>query len=419
MKMRTMQGVMCRRRALSRLALWLFSYTVSFVVLVLLCRALFADSLSALIADATSTWVSVPDSSVDMCRMLGMQEGAMADGMHQFRDLSDYRAVITFIEGPLVWSAYGIGLVSIATIRVCAVASELDDVVCALSKMSAGDGVLYVPDLPDYLGGAQEELERLRERVEGSFRVAKAAESRKNELVAYLAHDIKTPLTSVIGYLALLAEEPDLSSEKRERFASCALDKARRLDGMMDEFFEITRYNLGSIPIERDRVDAVMLAEQVADELFPAACDRGVSIVVHSSTRPLETFIDADKMARALGNILRNAVAFADHGTEVTFDVRSEGDSVAFEIQDTGLEISPIHLDQIFEKFYRIDSSRSSRGGAGLGLAIAREIVAAHGGAIEATSRTGRTTFVVRIPAHLVNGRSAHPRFEDDSNARP
>lgn len=91
--------------------------------------------------------------------------------------------------------------------------------------------------------------------------MAEAAESRKNELVAYLAHDIKTPLTSVIGYLALLAEEPDLPYEKRERFASAALDRARRLDGMMDEFFEITRYNLGSIPVEREQVDVVMLAE--------------------------------------------------------------------------------------------------------------------------------------------------------------
>ena len=141
--------------------------------------------------------------------------------------------------------------------------------------------------------------------------MAEAAESRKNELVAYLAHDIKTPLTSVIGYLALLAEEPDLPYEKRERFASAALDRARRLDGKMDEFFEITRYNLGSIPVEREQVDAVMLAEQVADELLPAASGRGVSIAVHAPDRPADSFIDLYKMARVLGDILKNAVALS------------------------------------------------------------------------------------------------------------
>ena len=229
--------------------------------------------------------------------------------------------------------------------------------------------------------------------------MAEAAESRKNELVAYLAHDIKTPLTSVIGYLALLAEEPDLPFEKRERFASAALDRARRLDGMMDEFFEITRYNLGSIPVEREQVDAVMLAEQVADELLPAASGRGVSIAVHAPDRPVDSFIDPDKMARVLGNILKNAVAFANPSTEVLLNVHIEGESVVFAVEDTGREISPEHLVHIFEKFYRVDGARSTgRGGAGLGLAISKEIVAAHGGDITATSESGHTVFIIRIP---------------------
>lgn len=399
MKMRTMQGVLCRRRAYAGLALSLVAYTLGFIVLISLCRALFADSLSVVIADATSTWVSVPDSQVDLYRMLGMQEGSMVDGLHQFRDLSDYHAVVGFIEGPLVWSAYGVGLVVIAALRIHIVALDLDSVIWALSQASTNNGSLVAPKLPEHLAQAQLELERLGERVESAFHVAEAAESRKNELVAYLAHDIKTPLTSVIGYLALLAEEPDLPFEKRERFASAALDRARRLDGMMDEFFEITRYNLGSIPVEREQVDAVMLAEQVADELLPAASGRGISIAVHAPDRPVESFIDPDKMARVLGNILKNAVAFANPSTEVLLNVHIEGESVVFAVEDAGREISPEHLVHIFEKFYRVDGARSTgRGGAGLGLAISKEIVAAHGGDITATSESGHTVFIIRIP---------------------
>lgn len=399
MKMRTMQGVLCRRRAYAGLVLSLVAYTLAFIALISLCRALFTDSLSAVIADATSTWVSVPDSQADLYRMLGMQEGSMVDGLHQIRDLSDYHAVVGFIEGPLVWSAYGVGLVLISALRIHIVVADLDSVVWTLSQASTCNGALVAPKLPDHLAQAQLELERLGERVENALHVAEAAESRKNELVAYLAHDIKTPLTSVIGYLALLAEEPDLPYEKRERFASAALDRARRLDGMMDEFFEITRYNLGSIPVERERIDAVMLAEQVADELLPAASDRGVSIAVHAADRPVESFIDPDKMARVLGNILKNAVAFANPSTEVLLDVHIEEGSVVFAVEDTGREISPEHLVHIFEKFYRVDGSRSTgRGGAGLGLAISKEIVAAHGGDITAMSESGHTAFIIRIP---------------------
>lgn len=399
-KMKTMQGVRCRRRSLGRFALLLAGYTLVFIVFIASCRVLFADSLSAVIADATSVWVSVPESSADLYRMLGMQEGAMANGMYQFRDLSDYHAVVDFIEGPLVWGAYLLGIIVISAISVRAGAQDVDDVVWALSKASAEDGSLVVPSLPVHLDAAQGELDRLRERINIAFRAASAAETRKNELVAYLAHDIKTPLTSVIGYLALLSEEPDLPAEKRERFAASALDKARRLDGMMDEFFEITRYNLGSIPIERERIDAVMLAEQVADECTPMAIAHGVYVIVRASGSQVEAFIDPDKMARVIGNLLKNAISFADIGTEVAVEVALEGSQAVFKVEDIGREISDVHLKHIFEKFYRADDSRSSgNGGAGLGLAIAREIVSSHGGKIDAKSEGGRTVFTVSVPA--------------------
>ena len=269
----------------------------------------------------------------------------------------------------------------------------------SLCRASANNGTLVAPRLPDHLSQAKLELERLGERVESAFHVVEAAESRKNELVAYLAHDIKTPLTSVFVYLALLAEEPDLPYEKLERFASAALDRARRLDGMMDEFFEITRYNLGSNPVEREQVDAVMLAEQVADELLPAASGRGVSIAVHAPDRPADSFIDLYKMARVLGNILKNAVAFANPSTEVLLNVRVEGESVVFavEIRD-GKSLRNTSSIYSRSSTASMGLARLVTGAPGLALPFQRRSSLRMGGDITAMSESGNTVFIIRIP---------------------
>lgn len=395
--MRTMQGIDTRRRLVRGLLVRLGAFAVAFALAVWGAHALFGDALSAVIADVTSVWVEVPEESVDLYRMLGYQEDSMADGHYRFRDLSDYRAVVSVIEGPVVWSAFAAGLVVISALWCARAAREVDELTWAVSEMGTG----AVPELPAHLGAAHAELERLAERDRARERAAQAAEQRKNELVAYLAHDIKTPLTSIVGYLALLAEEPGLPEDTRARYAGTALAKARSLDAMMDEFFEITRYNLGAMPVERERVDAGLLVRQIADELYPQAQARGVSIEVDAPEGAC-AFIDPDKMARALANIVRNAVAFADRGSAVRCLLEQEGSMTRFVVSDRGKEISPAHLERIFERFFREDGARGARhGGAGLGLAIAREIIGAHGGTVAATSEGGVTTFTVEVPTGL------------------
>jgi len=216
-----------------------------------------------------------------------------------------------------------------------------------------------------------------------------------------------------VGYLTLLAEAPDMPEAQRARYAQVALDRSYRLESMMEEFFEITRYNLGSIPIERERFDAALLCRQVADEFYPAAKARSIDIEVRAD-EPIECFADAEKVSRVLNNLLKNAVAYADKESTVTVRVRCEdasgavgeeeraaaGRDLVVDVENQGREISPEHLQSIFEKFYREDGARSTEGGgAGLGLAIAREIARAHGGDLTATSVAGRTVFTLRIPA--------------------
>ena len=244
----------------------------------------------------------------------------------------------------------------------------------------------------------QSELNDIRLSSLADERAAKAAEQRKDELVAYLAHDIKTPLTSVLGYLLLLDEAPDMAPGTRRRYIKTAVDKAERLEGLIDEFFEITRYNLQSIPIEREQVDLTMLCQQVADESFPEAEARSLTLAV-TGPKEAKAFVDPDKLARAVGNVVRNAVAFADSGTAVEISLEPDADRWRLTIADQGKEISPAHLESIFEKFYREDASRSSASGrAGLGLAIAKEIVLAHKGTITAISEEGLTAFTITLP---------------------
>lgn len=323
--------------------------------------------------------------------------GFWTDGaLYAVRDLSGYHAFLA-AGGEVAVALYGAGLVAIALVFVHRALARLDELSRAITGLFADR--LAPIDLPDDLADARAELVEVQNRALADERAAKAAETRKNELVAYLAHDIRTPLTSIIGYLSILAETPELPARDRERFTSVALGKAERLEDLVSEFFEITRYDLQAIPIERERVDLGLFCRQIADELYPEAEAKGVSIDV-AAPDGVSAFVDPDKMARAVSNVAKNAVAFAEPHTTVTLRAASDARSVTIEVCDRGKEISAEHLETIFEKFFREDASRrSSKGGAGLGLAIAREIVEAHGGSISARSSEGETVFSIALSA--------------------
>lgn len=494
-----------------RAILYVLVFTLSFAILSQLVDAVVFDYLGESIANYTSSWVFMPQedyANSDMAWNSRLQVIYQDDGSVAIRDLTTYyvlREVKNWVGVALFIT--GIALIWRHSLRKSL--SYVDEVSDALSSsqfltMDAKLGI------SDDLFETRAAIEELRRRVATNEYAAKQAERRKNELVAYLAHDIKTPLTSIVGYLELLCEAPELSDEKRRDFARRALDKSERLEGLMDEFFEITRYNLQTIPIERSLVDLRLFCEQCVDEFILTAEERGQTIDVDA---PLDTavFIDASKMARALGNVIRNALAYGNENSTVsvkaqvlprasvplpgsgasresaTWDGFETTDSpsaasatragagtskyvadqegfganqtatrprargiwapileslmgkktwttvstqpkkpkktpaalpgvgesalgktgvLEITVSNEGREISATHLQRIFEKFYRADESRSQgeeghSSNAGLGLAIAREILQAHGGVITATSTGGVTTFTMDVPLGL------------------
>lgn len=245
----------------------------------------------------------------------------------------------------------------------------------------------------------EEKLNTVRGILAQREQEARNAERRKDELVMYLAHDIRTPLTSVIGYLNLLEELPDLPREERARYIGISLEKARRLERMINEFFEITRYNTQQIQLAGASVDLEYLLEQVIDEHIPLFAGRG-NHVAFQAAGSLELWGDADQLARVFNNLLKNAAAYSDPGTEVVVQARrEESGEITVTVSSRGPTIPQEKLETLFEKFYRLDEARTSdTGGTGLGLAIAREIVTLHGGTITANSENGITTFTVRLP---------------------
>lgn len=227
---------------------------------------------------------------------------------------------------------------------------------------------------------------------------AQMAEQRKNDLVTYLAHDLKTPLTSVIGYLSLLDEAPDMPPEQKAKYTHIALDKAYRLERLVNEFFEITRYNLQQIKLEKEQIDLYYMLVQMVDEFYPILSAKGNAAVLRAD-EDLTVCGDPVKLARVFNNILKNAAAYSFPDSEIIISAGRQGGQMVISFENQGPTIPAEKLSMIFERFYRMDEARSSdAGGAGLGLAIAKEIVTLHGGTITAESRENSTLFTVSLP---------------------
>ena len=256
--------------------------------------------------------------------------------------------------------------------------------------------------LPPELEPMAQELSELKAKLASRKREAAESEEKKNELVVYLAHDLKTPLTSVIAYLTMLDEHPDMAPEERIKYTHITLEKADRLGELINEFFEITRFNLQDIVLEREQLNLSILLEQLADESYGMLSEKKMTCAVDVEDS-LMIYGDPDKLARVFDNLLKNAAAYSYEGTEILIQARSGGGRITIVFTNSGPQIPQKKLEMIFEKFYRVDDARSSRtGGSGLGLAIAKQIVELHGGVITATSDSMHTRFIVSLPVQAV-----------------
>ncbi len=274
--------------------------------------------------------------------------------------------------------------------------SFFQEVVDATEQLYQEDADLI--QLSEPLKELENRMNQTKVNILKNERIAREAEQRKNDLVTYLAHDLKTPITSVIGYLTLLQDEPQISAELRAKYTGIALNKAERLEELINEFFDITRFNLSKLTLEVERINLSRMLEQIASEFYPILAEK--QLEWHMEIAPnVEILCDSDKLERVFDNLIRNAVNYSYVKTDIFLSMQQREDMVEILVQNKGKTIPPEKLERIFEQFFRLDSARSSKtGGTGLGLAISKDIVELHGGSIKAQSMNESISFLVELP---------------------
>ena len=245
----------------------------------------------------------------------------------------------------------------------------------------------------------ERKMNQLKYRMEKQKSDMLLSEKRKNDLIMYLAHDLKTPLASVIGYLNLLRDEGEISGELREKYLDISLGKAERLEELINEFFEIARYNLSDITLQYSRINFSRPLEQLVYEFGPMLAEKNLTVSLQMEEDILFS-CDADKMQRVFDNLLRNAVLYSFRDTEIRITAEQQKYALIVRFSNHGNPISKEKLERLFEQFYRLDTARSTESGgcAGLGLAIAKQIVELHNGTITAKSEAEVIEFTVTLP---------------------
>ena len=253
--------------------------------------------------------------------------------------------------------------------------------------------------LPDNFREMEMELNEVRIKANADQQAAKEANQRKNDLIMYMAHDLKTPLTSVIGYLSLVYNEPSISVDVKEKYMGIALRKSLRLEELINEFFDITRFNFSQMVLEKSTVNLSVMLKQMVSEFVTEFDQKGLTAKCNIEPDVIAV-CDVGKMERVFDNLLKNIVNYSYAGTEILI-MLNKLDAHRFEIitENQGRTIAPEMLAHIFDQFFRLDTSRSTRtGGAGLGLAVAKEIVVRHDGEITCESQDERIRFRIVMP---------------------
>ena len=250
-------------------------------------------------------------------------------------------------------------------------------------------------DMAENLNNMVEELRQLMDRERESERT-------KNELITNVAHDLRTPLTSIIGYLELLSGPVKLNEEMQKKYLDITYKKSKRLQKLIEDLFGFTKLNYGKISMKVSKVDIVKLLSQMLEEFYPNFMEKNLAYELQSNVTAKVITADGNLLARLFDNLIGNAIKYmrAEEPSFISMRIKDVGDSIQVEIEDNGKGISNKDLPYIFDRFYRADASRNSAaGGSGIGLSIVKKIIEDHGGKIWATSKENVGTvmyFVLR-----------------------
>ncbi len=270
----------------------------------------------------------------------------------------------------------------------------------AIQNISEGDlntTVDVVGD--DEFSAMAANLNKMVEDIRRLMDKERESERTKNELITNIAHDLRTPLTSIIGYLELLSgPNSNMSAEMEKKYINITYTKAKRLEKLIEDLFGFTKLNYGKVSMKVTKVDIVKLLSQLLEEFYPNFMDKDLAYELQSNVPAKIINADGNLLARLFDNLINNAIKYGAEGKRIVVKIHAAESMVTVSVTNYGYVIPKEELPLLFEKFYRVEQSRSSNtGGTGLGLAIARNIVEMHGGTIGVASDLNGTVFTVRL----------------------
>lgn len=274
--------------------------------------------------------------------------------------------------------------------------SRISDAIRNISEGDLNTSVDVIGD--DEFSSMAENLNKMVKDIRKLMDKEREAERTKNELITNVAHDLRTPLTSIIGYLELLSGKVALPPEMQKKYIDIAYGKAKRLEKLLEDLFGFTKLNYGKISMHVSKVDIIKLLSQLLEEAYPNFADKGLSYELQSNVPAKIITADGNLLARLFDNLINNAIKYGADGKRVLVKVHAGSETVQVSVTNYGYVIPAEELPLIFDKFYRVEQSRSTHtGGTGLGLAIVKNIVDMHGGMVNVKSDLNGTVFTVTL----------------------
>lgn len=278
--------------------------------------------------------------------------------------------------------------------------SKISDAVQSISEGNLNTTIDIIGD--DEFSSMAANLNKMAEDIRELMDKERESERTKNELITNVAHDLRTPLTSIIGYLELLAGNTKIPADMEHKYIEIAYGKARRLEKLIEDLFGFTKLNYGKIAMHVAQLDIVKLLGQLLEEAYPNFVEKNLSYDMQSNVPAKVITADGNLLARLFDNLIGNAIKYGADGKRVLVKLHADDELVTVSVTNYGYVIPPDELPFIFNKFYRVEQSRSSStGGTGLGLAIVKEIVDMHGGTIQVASDLNGTVFTVKLQVHF------------------
>ena len=283
----------------------------------------------------------------------------------------------------------------------------IKDISDGVGKISEGDLSYRIPvSGDDEFSEMAESVNRMAGDLQELLELERESEKQKTDLITNIAHDLRTPLTSIIGYLELLSGKSYdmLNDSQRRKYLKIAYSKSRRLEQLIGDLFDFTKLSYGKITMKIEYVDLVKLLEQLLEEAYPAFREKGLKYEFRTNVTNHEIMGDSVLIARLFDNLIGNAIKYGGDGKKVVVKLRSDpaSDTVEVKVINFGFVIEEKDLPHIFDKFYRADKARNSEtGGTGLGLAIVKNIAEVHGGSVSVSSDLKGTVFTVRLKNHI------------------